>query len=352
MVRNTIHHVILLCVIYMSLLPNIGYAQSLNAPEYVNANDNFTISFEIEGEEISNNASALSLEFYTTPRIEIKEGPKISKHTNLSINNGKRTVSYTTTFTYVAAAVESGPFVVDSILFNRPIDASAENKVAISTQQSINEVSTSSSKDTKAISSIGRRTDNLDVHKYNSKSGIVSNITGWCYNTTNDSWSGNKGFIHSTKGAGSPALVSPVCYSLQVCEYLDTNRHCYILKWKGVSSLDKSSYQYFILSEEQYKYFCSPTAKGILEEVGYAIPFDKPTSDNQEIKEVLEMHTLVRFAARLDEGNMVRFNFDEYKGTISKNNDGIVDYSVESDKHTMQGYFEVTLADWNLLFKR
>ena len=60
---------------------------------------------------------------------------------------------------------------------------------------------------------------------------------------------------------------------------------------------------------------------------------------------------MVKFAARLDDGNVVRFNFDEYDRTISKTNDGIVDFSVESDKYTMQGYFEVTFSDWKILFK-
>lgn len=189
------------------------------------------------------------------------------------------------------------------------------------------------------------------MHKYISKSGVVSNITGWCYNVTTDKWSGNKGFIHSIKGVGSPALVSPVCYSLQMCKYSDANRNCYVLKWKGVSSLDLSSYKYFIFSEDQYKAFCSLTSNGVLEEVGYTIPFDRPTSDNQEIKEVLDIHSLVKFAARLDDGNVVRFNFDEQGRTISKTNDGIVDFSVESDKYTMQGYFEVTFSDWKILFK-
>lgn len=351
MVRNTIHHVILLCVIYMSLLPNIGYAQSLNAPEYVNANENFTISFEIEGEEISNNASALSLEFYTTPRIEIKEGPKISKQTNLSIINGKSSASYITTFTYVAAAVESGPFVVDSILFNHPIEPSTEIKIATSTQHSIDSVSTSSSKDSKAISSIGRRTDNLDVHKYNSKSGIVSNITGWCYNVLTDKWSGNKGFIHSTKGASSPAVGSPVCYSLQMCDYFDNNEHYYVLKWKDASVLGESRYNHIILDETQYNAFCDVNEKGVMEQVRYKRNL-QPAADNQEIKEMFHMSFLGLFAARLDEGDVIRFNFDQNSGQISKNEDGIIDFSVESNDVTMQGYFEVSLANWSILFKR
>ncbi len=339
-----------LCVIFLTFFHNFGYAQSLDAPERVNANEEFTISFELEGEDISKNASTFSFEFFTTPRIEIKQGPTISKSTSISIMNGKRTVSYSTKFTYVAFAVESGPFVVDSIRLNCPSNNLSKIRTS-EPPQTNNAITTDLPKENKAISSIGRRTDNLDVHKYISKSGVVSNITGWCYNVTTDKWSGNKGFIHSIKGVGSPALVSPVCYSLQMCKYSDANRNCYVLKWKGVSSLDLSSYKYFIFSEDQYKAFCSLTSNGVLEEVGYTIPFDRPTSDNQEIKEVLDIHSLVKFAARMDDGNVVRFNFDEYDRTISKTNDGIVDFSVESDKYTMQGYFEVTFSDWKILFK-
>lgn len=342
---------LLQCVIFMLSFYNLGYAQSLYAPENVNANEEFTFSFELEGEEISKKASNAPIEVYTTPKIEIKKGPMISKKTSYSIKNGKSTVSYLTTFTYVAAAVESGPFVVDSIMFNRPIGTSSEIR-AIEPSESNITTPASSPQDNRTISSIGRRTDNIDVHKYNSKSVVVSNITGWCYNVSTDKWSGNKGFIHSTKGAGSPALVSPVCYGLQMCDYSDMDSRYYVLKWKGISSLDTSSYKYLIFSEDQYKAFCSLTTTGLLEEVGYAIPFDKPTSDNQEIKAIMEMSSLVKFAARLDEGNVVRFNFDENFSTISKTSDGIVDFLVESDKDKMQGYFEVSLADWKLLFKR
>lgn len=64
-----------LCVIFLTFFHNFGYAQSLDAPERVNANEEFTISFELEGEDISKNASTFSFEFFTTPRIEIKQGP-------------------------------------------------------------------------------------------------------------------------------------------------------------------------------------------------------------------------------------------------------------------------------------
>lgn len=339
-----------LCVVLMTSFFNQAHAQTLNAPEYVNANEDFTFSFELEGKEISDKASTTSLEIYSTPKIIIKNGPMISKSSSVSIMSGKTTATYTTTFTYVASAVESGPFRVDSIFFNRPQSVPSEIRQTESIHPSTT-VSNDLPKENKSISSIGRRTDNINVQKYNSKSGIVTNITGWCYNVSTDKWSGNKGFIHSTKGAGSPSMVSPICYSLQVCEYLDTDRHYYILKWKGISSLNTSSYQYFVFGEEQYKAFCSLTAKGVLEEVAYTIPFDKPTNDSQEIKEVLEMHSLVPFAARLDEGNVVRFNFDEHRRNISKNREGIVDFAVESDKYTMKGYFEMPLADWKTLFR-
>lgn len=55
---------------------------------------------------------------------------------------------------------------------------------------------------------------------------------------------------------------------------------------------------------------------------------------------------------RQESPNVVRFNFDENFSTISKTSDGIVDFLVESDKYKMQVYFEVSLADWKLLFKR
>lgn len=55
-----------LCVIFLTFFHNFGYAQSLDAPERVNANEEFTISFELEGEDISKNASTFLSSFYNS----------------------------------------------------------------------------------------------------------------------------------------------------------------------------------------------------------------------------------------------------------------------------------------------
>ena len=324
------------------------------APDNIVKGQVYTVSFSFEAEK---DVKINSITWGPESLYEELSGPETSRSMSFSIINGKSSRKVTNTYTYTFTAKETGSFVINEL----HIDPSLEGQFTEMQRVPEKEKSTtagaqannnSSSGGQKGVSSIGRRTDNVGVLNYSAKSKVVSNITGWCYNTQTNKWVGHKQYIHFDVASEKPNILSAVCYSLQMCMFEHNGAKQYVLRWKGETALDKSVH-YLVFSERQFNQLKNVGSKGVILQAVSPVLLEQPESEDKEIRNVLnEVSSNIYVGVRCDEGNVVRFKRSEKdsNGEFVKMSDGTIDFPVESSKTKIQGYFEVPLPEWQQLF--
>lgn len=311
--------------------PNTGI---LSAPENVVAGEQFSVTFTIQ----NYTGEQTSLKWHPDSFIEIIWGPEVKKTTKMRTQDGEKVKTLDISYTFVAKSNVSGPLSKYIGSFQLPPQLNANYDDFNSKTQSF---------DNNEVSSIGPRTNGSSTLKYASKSKVVTNIKGWCYNTETGKWVGKQNFIHCNSTLDKPDMFAQVCFSLQMCKYSDSQSVHYVIKWSGVPGLTHTGTCYIILNEDEFNTLRNVDASGQLLWVSYSRPLEPADSDNAEIRKVLGNNMTTRFGVRLD-GDVIRFNHGD-DGEFGSVN-GMVDFKVKSDKYSIHGYFEMSKSDWATLF--
>jgi len=310
---------------------------AISAPDSVSAGQRFNVTFTFDASE---QLPSGTLYWTSEPQLEVLSSPQIRTKTNFQTQQYMRIQKVVKTYTYSVVAKESGRLKFSNFYF--------EERSAY--EQSIQKNAADSIK--KSYSIAEKKPDIISTLKNYTKSSIVYDITGWCYSLSEKSLSGNANFIYVRPGVETPSLFSPVCYSLQICEYNSAKGHYYILKWGGVSRSDRTPC-YLAFTPKQYEALCHLDEKGVVLDAKYEVLYENPKSDEEEIKAVLSSGTnkTATFAACLDQNGSVLFMKSEYGDGIGKTSDGKVRFETESTDHSIRGYFEVSGSDWKTIFK-
>lgn len=305
-----------------------SYPAFISAPDSLVAGEQFELTFTIQNVT----GEYPSVHWYPDSTIEILWGPQVKKKATTIVQNGQSISAQDVSFTFWAVARQS--------------EALSEHIGSFESERSSTE--TSSDLGDSDISSIGPRTNNSSTLKYSSKSKVITNIKGWCYNTETGKWVGKQNFIHCNSALDKPDMFAQVCFSLQICKYSDPQSVQYIIIWSGVSGLNHTGTCYIVLSEDEFNKLRNVDTDGILLNVNYSRPLEPVKSDNEEIRKVLNEHPYnCCLGARID-GKAVRFNYGEESEFGYVN--GVVDFKVKSDKYSVHGYYEMSKSDWNTLF--
>jgi hypothetical protein len=299
----------------------------ISAPDSLVAGEQFELTFTIQNVT----GDYPSVQWYPDSTIEILWGPQVKKKATTIVQNGQSIKSYDVSFTFWAVAQQSEPL--------------SEHIGSFESERSSSDTSTDFGDSD--ISSIGPRTNGSSTLKYASKSKVVTNIKGWCYNTETGKWVGKQNFIHCNSALDKPDMFAQVCFSIQMCKYSDSQSVYYVIKWSGVPGLSHTGTCYIILNEEEFNTLRNVDASGQLLWVSYSRPLEPADSDNAEIRKVLGDNMTTRFGVRLD-GDVIRFNHGD-DGEFGSVN-GMVDFRVKSDKYSIHGYFEMSKSDWSILF--
>lgn len=318
----------------------------LSAPETITAGEEFEVKFTFKNCDLR---SDVNLKWVPDKSMTIVSGPYRSSSKSISIQNGKKTESEETNFTYIVKAINSGAFSVGeySLVNGQNISsANTESKISSFGARGSNRPSSQVKESASEISSIGARDNNTEQLKYSKKSKMVTAIKGWCYNADTYKWVGKNNFIHYDNTLEKPNLYAKVCHGLQMCKYSNGGTNIYILKWLGQSGIDRDPC-YIILDEQQYAQMRNIDSKGLLLLAKFLRPLKPLQSENQEIRKVLEADWHTFLGARL-EGDVIRFNHDD--SSEFKEIDGILDFEVKSGTFAVHGYFEVSKSEWAALF--
>lgn len=341
-----------IALVLVSILSVMGTvnisAQELlcSAPGNITAGEEFEVEFTFKDYGLKSDET---IQWTPDKSMAIISGPYRSSSTSITIQNGKKTNSEKTVFTYVVKAIESCAFNAGeiSLVKGQNISTGNTNTEMYSIGTRDNNRSASQVQDSASeISSIGARDNSTEQLKYSKKSKMVTAIKGWCYNADTYKWVGKNNFIHYDNALEKPNLYAKVCHGLQMCKYSNGRTNIYILKWLGQSGIDRDPC-YIIFDEQQYAQMRDIDSKGLLLLVKYLRPLKPLQSENQEIRKSLETDWSTFFGARL-EGDVIRFNHDD--SSEFKEKDGILDFEVKSGSFAVHGYFEVSKSEWAVLF--
>lgn len=318
-------------------------AQSWNVE--VNQSDtNYTIvfSFNADGE-----TEPTSFEWNPGDSVTVVYGPVKGSTTSVSYLNGKWSKSSETKYTVIACNRYPGTVTIPPACISfRGVKYYSEKKV-ISSNYFNSQVGlpAETSETPKKVSSSGKREDGAGQQfTIQWKPAIVKAITGWCYNTENDKWSGNANAIYYKKLANGPSIMSATCESLRLGEFVYCGEVYYILKWVD----HWSGIYHMLVSAEKYEILKNAPAEGIATRLPYYLQINDASSSNKIVDGLCNKYPPSISVAIKKEDGVIRFQKgDEIWGK----KDGQLEFPIESDRYKSQGYFEVSISEWKRLFQ-
>lgn len=319
-------------------------AQSWNVE--VNQSDtNYTIvfSFNADGE-----TEPTSFEWNPGDSVTVVYGPVKGSTTSVSYLNGKWSKSSETKYTVIACNRYPGTVTIPSACVTyKGIKYYSEKRV-ISSNYFNSQVSlpTDHSDTPRKVSSSGKREDGTKGQPFSLQwyPAVVKAITGWCYDTETDKWSGNANAIYYKKLSEGPTLLSKTCMSLTLGKIDYRGELYYVLKWG-----DRFRGNYFLLiSPEQYAYFKNVPDNGVAIALRHTLQLKDVTSSDTIIRSLCGDHGQhIDMAIKKEEG-VIRFQMGNDDWHFEN---GQLEFPVESNSDHWQGYFEVSISEWKRLFQ-
>ena len=312
----------------------------------VNQSDtNYTIvfSFNTNGE-----IEPTSFEWNPGDSITVVYGPVNGNSKSVSYQNGKWSKTIETKYTVIACNRYPGTVTIPPASISyRGVKYYSERKV-ISSNYFNSQVSlpAGSSDAHRKVSSSGKREDGTKGQAFSLQWSptVVKAITGWCYDTETEKWSGNANFVYYKKITGDPSLVSKTCMSLSLGKLNYLGEFYYVLKW---GDYWRGNY-YFLISPEQYSYFKDVPSNGIAISLRSSLLLKDVTSTDQIVRSLCgESGGSISLAIKKEEG-VIRFQMGNDDWTFVN---GQLEFPVESNSNHWQGYFEVSISEWKRLFQ-
>ena len=333
----------------LSLLPIfyalLGQAQSWNV-EVKQSDTDYTIvfSFTTDGEK-----KPTAFEWNPGDSIAVVYGPVSGTTLSTTFQNGKFTKSLETKYTVIACNKYPGTVTIPPACITYNGRQYYSDKKSISSSYIYSQVSqpqTGHSDAPKKVSSSGKREDGTKGQAFSLQwyPAVVKAITGWCYDTETDKWSGNANFIYYKKITDAPSLVSKSCMSLSLGKLNYFGDSYYVLKWG-----DHWRGNYFLLlSPEQYAYFKNVPSNGLALRLRSSLQLKNVTSSDTIVRSLFgEYCESINMAIKKEEG-VIRFQMGNDDWHFEN---GQLEFPVESNSNHWQGYFEVSISEWKRLFQ-